>query len=96
MTSRRVKQDASSSTCGRCYNPSIHNNYTFIICTYNNGEFYNDQLILEQPKKAPETKAAGNSFESRVLPRTEGVGTSELGETEMLAVVRYKGSCGRG
>ena len=54
------------------------------------------QLTLEQPKKAPETKAAGNSFEGRVLPRVEGVGTSEPRRTERLAVVRRKGSCGRG
>ena len=54
------------------------------------------QLILEQPEKAPKTKAAGNSFEGRVLPRAESVGTSEPGWTERLAVVRRKGSCGRG
>ena len=54
------------------------------------------QLILKQPEKAPETEAAGNSFEGRVLPRAEGVGTSEPRRTEKLAVVRRKCSCGRG
>ena len=54
------------------------------------------QLILKQPEKAPETEAAGISFEGRVLPRDEGVGTSEPRGTETLAVVRRKCSCGRG
>ena len=68
------------------------------MCTYNNGEFYNAEhsLILEQPEQAPENKAAGNSFEGRVLPRAEGVGTSEPRQMEMLAAVRRKGSCRRG
>ena len=54
------------------------------------------QLTLEQPKKAPETKAAGNSFEGRVLPRVEGVETSEPRRTERLAVVSVKAPAGGG
>ena len=56
MTSRHIKQGMSSSTCSRCYNRSICDNYTILICTYTNGEFYNAEhspTYLETTRKSP-------------------------------------------